>query len=55
MGLFSCCFKNEVEQVVLPVEEIHEKEIVEKITRKVTSASSKESKDSGKFQSFSPS
>ena len=41
--------------MVLPVEEIHEKEIVEKITRKVTSASSKESKDSGKFQSFSPS
>jgi len=33
---------------VLPIEEIHEKEILEKIvTRKVTSASSKESKDSG--------
>ena len=38
---------------MLPIEEIHEKEIVEKIvTRKVTSASSKESKDSGKFKSF---
>jgi len=47
MGIFSCCFKNEVEQVTLPIEEVEtfEKELI--INRKVTSATSKESKDSG--------
>jgi len=47
MGIFSCCFKNVVEQVNLPTEEpkTYEKEPI--ISRKVTSATSKESKDSG--------
>ena len=48
MGIFSCCFKNVVEQVVVP----EEVDMVEKVSRKVTSASSKQSKDSGEWSFY---